>query len=62
MLKSSIQQLVSLSKHTFQWHGISFQQKTNLMNFMLALSYMTEAVKLKNITKELTMISFTPPK
>jgi hypothetical protein len=47
MLKSSIQQLVSLSKHTFHWHGISFHQKIKVMNFMLNLSYMTEAVKLK---------------
>jgi len=48
MLKTSIQQLVSLSKHTFHWNGIFFHQKTKLMNFMLTLSYMTEAVKLKN--------------
>ena len=59
MLKSSIQQLVSLSKLTFHWNGIFFHQKTKLMNFMLTLSYMTEAVKLK---KSKQHVSFTPTK
>ena len=59
MLKTSIQQLVSLSKHTFHWNGIFFHQKTKLMNFVLTLSYMTEAVKLK---KSKQLVSFTPTK